>query len=418
MRPVRSSPASGWRPTRCGCGGRAAGRACRRSRTPTGSTRSWCRPSTSCAASARSPGSRPLRSPGSRVGTTPTTRASATRASRPSPTAPTSSSSTWRRATRPATRATRRRRCARWRTGTRASSAPSWPRSTATFGRGGCSSCPTTRRRRASGRTRPTRCPTCSSTPRRRDRAASTPSAPPRPPSRCRVTPSWPGSSAEPMDRDPQLRDPQLRNIHLRELLVGIEGLALLRRLLVGDDEEATARIAEVRRLVDEAGDAAFGLSAAAPELGVRDGYAAWSATYDEPGNPLIGVEQPAVWAVLDAARPGRALDAACGTGRHARRLADRGHRVVGVDGSPEMLARAQAQVPEGHFSQGDLRDLPLPSDAFDVVVCALAFDHVADLAQPVAELARVLRPGGRLVVSDVHPVLTSIGVAAYFRAP
>ena len=218
------------------------------------------------------------------------------------------------------------------------------------------------------------------------------------------------------MDRDPQLRDPQLRNIHLRELLVGIEGLALLRRLLVGDDEEATARIAEVRRLVDEAGDAAFGLSAAAPELGVRDGYAAWSATYDEPGNPLIGVEQPAVWAVLDAARPGRALDAACGTGRHARRLADRGHRVVGVDGSPEMLARAQAQVPEGHFSQGDLRDLPLPSDAFDLVVCSLAFDHVAELAQPVAELARVLRPSGRLVVSDVHPVLTSLGVAAYFR--
>jgi SAM-dependent methyltransferase len=211
-------------------------------------------------------------------------------------------------------------------------------------------------------------------------------------------------------------RDTHLRQIELRELLVGIEGLALLRRLFVGDDDEAAARIAEVRRLVDEAGDAAFGLSAAAPEVGVREGYAAWSATYDEPGNPLIGTEQPVVWALLDEAPPGRALDAACGTGRHARHLADGGHAVVGVDGSPEMLARAQTQVPAGGFTQGDLHDLPLPSAGFDLVVCSLAFDHVPDLRAPVAELARVLRPGGRLVLSDVHPVLSAIGVAAYFR--
>ena len=171
-----------------------------------------------------------------------------------------------------------------------------------------------------------------------------------------------------------------------------------------------------MQRLVDGAEDATFALSLAAPEVGVREGYAAWSATYDAPGNPLIGVEQAVVWGLLDAVPPGRALDAACGTGRHARHLADRGHAVVGVDGSPEMLARARAQVPDACFSQGDLRDLPLPSGAFDLVVCSLAFDHVADLREPVAELARVLRPGGRLVVSDVHPVLTAIGTAAYFR--
>jgi SAM-dependent methyltransferase len=206
------------------------------------------------------------------------------------------------------------------------------------------------------------------------------------------------------------------RQVQLRHLLVGIEGLALLRRLLVGDDEEAAARIAEVQRLVDEAEAATFALSLAAPEVDVREGYAAWSATYDEPGNPLIGVEQAAVWGLLDAVPPGRALDAACGTGRHARHLADRGHAVVGVDGSPEMLSRARAQVPDACFSQGDLRDLPLPSGGFDLVVCSLAFDHVADLRQPVAELARVLRAGGRLVVSDVHPVLTAIGTAAFFR--
>jgi ubiquinone/menaquinone biosynthesis C-methylase UbiE len=206
------------------------------------------------------------------------------------------------------------------------------------------------------------------------------------------------------------------RRIQLRELLLGIEGLALLRQMFVGDDEEAMARITEVRRLVAEEDDATFGLSAEAPELTVREGYAAWSATYDRPGNPLIATEQPVVWRILDDTPPGRALDAACGTGRHTRRLVDCGHSVIGVDGSPEMLAVARVRAPEATFADGDLQHLPVASDAFDLVVCSLAFDHVPNIDRPVAELARVLRPGGRLVVSDIHPVLTAIGGAAYFR--
>lgn len=63
-------------------------------------------------------------------------------------------------------------------------------------------------------------------------------------------------------------------------------------------------------------------------------GYRAWSTTYDEPDNPLIEVEEPAVRRILDRLPPGDALDAACSTGRHARYLATRGHRVIGVDNS------------------------------------------------------------------------------------
>ncbi|MGH9206343.1 MAG: class I SAM-dependent methyltransferase, partial [Acidimicrobiales bacterium] len=57
---------------------------------------------------------------------------------------------------------------------------------------------------------------------------------------------------------------------------------------------------------------------------------------------PIIGLEEPAVWSVLELLAPGRALDAACGTGRHARFLVERGHDVVGVDYTPEMLARSK----------------------------------------------------------------------------
>jgi SAM-dependent methyltransferase len=207
------------------------------------------------------------------------------------------------------------------------------------------------------------------------------------------------------------------RHVRLREILVGVEGLALLRNLFDGDDRAAQARVEEVRRLVDTAADAVYGRGEDVPELDVVAGYAAWSATYDRPGNPLIAVEQPVVWSLLDRWSPGRTLDAACGTGRHTRRLVELGHQVVGVDATPEMLELARAAAPRARFELGDLTDLPVESGAVDQAVCSLALDHAPDLVPPLAELARVVRPGGRIVISDVHPALSILGVAAFFRA-
>jgi hypothetical protein len=82
------------------------------------------------------------------------------------------------------------------------------------------------------------------------------------------------------------------RHLRLRELLVGVEGLALLRQLFDRDDDVAEARLAEVRRLMEPAGDATLGAGLDVPELGVTEGYGRWAATYDRPGNPLIAVEQ------------------------------------------------------------------------------------------------------------------------------
>lgn len=207
------------------------------------------------------------------------------------------------------------------------------------------------------------------------------------------------------------------RHVRLREVLVGVEGLALLRQLFDGDDEAAEARLAEVRRVVDPAGDAVLGEQIYVPELDVTEGYARWSTTYDSAGNPLIAAEQPAVWSLLETAAPGRALDAACGTGRHTRRLVELGHHVLGVDATPEMLLRASAAVPRAELAQGDLSRLPLRSASVDLAICSLALDHAPSVLEPIAELARVVRPGGRIVISDVHPVLSALGVAAFFRA-
>jgi ubiquinone/menaquinone biosynthesis C-methylase UbiE len=80
------------------------------------------------------------------------------------------------------------------------------------------------------------------------------------------------------------------------------------------------------------------------------------------------------------------------------------------------MLAKARAKLPQGDFREGDLAALSVETASVDAVVCALALVHLRDLGPAMAEVARVLRPGGRVIVSDVHPFLIMPGWQAQFR--
>jgi ubiquinone/menaquinone biosynthesis C-methylase UbiE len=93
-------------------------------------------------------------------------------------------------------------------------------------------------------------------------------------------------------------------------------------------------------------------------------------------------------------------LDLGCGTGRFSQSLADLyGARVVGVDPSETMLAQARAKSPTLTFLPGSGEALPVADAAFDLVFLSLVYHHFLDHAQVGRESARVLRPGGWVIV-------------------
>ncbi len=202
---------------------------------------------------------------------------------------------------------------------------------------------------------------------------------------------------------------------HPLAYLLGLEGVALLRGFVGECDRDfVEARIAEVRDLLADGSLVDAGV--AVERVGTVDGYRVWSATYDDGHNTAFDYDEPVVKEILDAVPAGVAVDAACGTGRLSTLLSAHGHRVIGVDSSPDMLARARANVPGGEFRSGDLTRLPVADASADVVTCGLALTHVADLRPVIAEFARVLRPGGHLVISDMHPERIARGIIPTMR--
>jgi demethylmenaquinone methyltransferase / 2-methoxy-6-polyprenyl-1,4-benzoquinol methylase len=107
--------------------------------------------------------------------------------------------------------------------------------------------------------------------------------------------------------------------------------------------------------------------------------------------------------AVREVVWPGdRVLDACCGTGDLAVEAERRGGRVVGLDFSPKMLERARKKSGAVEWIQGDALALPFPDGDFDAATVGFGVRNLADLESGLEELARVLRPGGKLAVLEI----------------
>jgi demethylmenaquinone methyltransferase/2-methoxy-6-polyprenyl-1,4-benzoquinol methylase len=121
--------------------------------------------------------------------------------------------------------------------------------------------------------------------------------------------------------------------------------------------------------------------------------------------NHLLSLNIDLLWrrrAAEACANPARALDVCCGTGDMAIQLRRRWNRsVVGADFAHRMLALARRKDPSIPWLQGDTTSLPFPNDSFDAVTVAFGIRNVTDPLAAIREMARVTRPGGRVVILE-----------------
>jgi len=154
----------------------------------------------------------------------------------------------------------------------------------------------------------------------------------------------------------------------------------------------------------------------------VARAYDRWAASYDADRNATRDLDAEVLRRAPLGVDGRDVLELGCGTGKNTAWLAERARSVVGLDFSPGMLARARERVEAAgtagrvRLVRHDVREpWPAPDASADVVVGNLVLEHVRELAPVYGEAARVLRPGGRLLLCELHPERQRRGGQAHF---
>ncbi len=151
----------------------------------------------------------------------------------------------------------------------------------------------------------------------------------------------------------------------------------------------------------------------------VQDAYNAWSATYDSDKNRTRDLDEEVARGELQNLRFRVALELGCGTGKNTKLLAGISEIVRSLDFSAAMLEQAKQRVPAANvtFEIADITK-PWPADdqLFDLIACNLVLEHVEELPFIFGEAARVLIPGGKFFVCELHPFRQYQGTQARFQ--
>ncbi len=150
-------------------------------------------------------------------------------------------------------------------------------------------------------------------------------------------------------------------------------------------------------------GDWESRMDTAQPTEGLTGSYARWRSS--RLGQITDALEQQLLFELLGSVADKKLLDVGCGDGALASELARHGAIVTGLDADPAMIAaarRTEIEATQLHLVEGHAERLPFDDVAFDFVVAVTVLCFVRDAKRAVMQMARVLRPGGRLVIGDL----------------
>lgn len=136
---------------------------------------------------------------------------------------------------------------------------------------------------------------------------------------------------------------------------------------------------------------------------GWEESAEAWIADIGDQGDygRVFVLDRP----MMERARAGkfkRALDIGCGEGRFCRMLRQIGIEAVGIDPTEALIAHARQRNPEGDYRIGRAEAIDFPDRSFDLVVSYLTLIDIPDVERAIAEMTRVLKPGGSLLIANL----------------
>ena len=152
----------------------------------------------------------------------------------------------------------------------------------------------------------------------------------------------------------------------------------------------------------------------------VKDAYNQWAGQYDTNENKTRDLEAGALREMLNGRSFSSCLELGCGTGKNTLFLRKLASKVLAVDFSPEMLARAKEKVKSNKvsFIQADIsRPWDFSREQFDLITFSLVLEHIKDLHFVFAEARKKMTPGGMLYLGELHPFKQYTGTKARFES-
>jgi len=146
--------------------------------------------------------------------------------------------------------------------------------------------------------------------------------------------------------------------------------------------------------------------------LPAQEAYTLWASTYDQTPNPLLALEERLLAPILSSFTHCDIVDLGCGTGRWLQRLEATSPRsLIGIDSSAAMLAEAKKKcLPSTALIHATCAATQLPARSADCVLASFLLSYVSHITSLAREIARILRPRGTLIISDLHPDTPAYG--------